>query len=282
MSDDGFQPFGYRVELLLKLPPDQLKAKMRSRLKGWFEMKPAARGWIAGPIICLWHEAFSRGGPVLVARIETNTFGSAIVGRAGFSLFTAVLAALALPVTVFLAIPFLANAERTIQSLLLPAIFVGIPVALIWSSHAFRHEADPLVRFLERLDQPPASRKRKTSDRPMVRFEHLTLTINGKRQPKPVTAEMIEDALDDLAATGFLIIAAADETYMQVAEVDEEFVIETRDGGQASHVRAVYADGRSGHESDVGTTFSAEVTLEALLAYAAGKPLPSLLAWRPL
>lgn len=282
MSDDGFQPFGYRFELLSKLPPDQLKAKIKSRLKGWFEMKPAARGWMAGSVICLWNEAFRRGGPVLVARIETNTFGSAIVGRAGFSLLMAVLAALALPVAVLLTFALLSRADGSIQSLLLPVIFVGLPVALLWTSHAYRHEADPLVRFLERLDQPPTSRKRKTWGRPVGRFDHLTLSVDGKEQPKPVTAEMIENALDGLEASGFLIIASADETYMQVAEVDEEFIIETRDGDERSHVRAVYADGRSGHESDVGTTFSAEVTLEALLAYAAEMPPPSILAWRPL
>lgn len=282
MSDDGFQPFGYRVELLSKLPPDEFKAKAKSRLSGWLEMKPGPRGWIAGPVICLWHEAFRRGGPVLIARIETNTFGSAIVGRAGFSLFMAVLAALALPVTVLMAMSILVSTEFSIRSLLFPALLVGVPGALLWSSHAFRREADPLVRFLERLDKPVTSRMRKTSAKAARSFDHLTLTIDGKDQARPVTADMIERALQELDAGGFMIVASADETYMQVAELGEEFVIERRDGDRHSHFQATHADGSVGHSSEIGQTFDYEPTLAALLAYAGGMPMPPSIAWKKL
>lgn len=276
MSEDARHLIGFTFQVGSGRDPAEFAALIRRQWKAWFDKRSGARGWIVGPVTCLWHSPYWTPGPMVFALILRAERGTKVVGIAGYDLMGAIGLAL-----VGIGVP-IAIVEMG-GSLLLAALIGGFALfALAWRAN-LHHEADPIVRFIEKVDKPPEPRKRNSKATATQRvFEQLTLTVDGMVQPGPVTAEMIADALASLAGGGFLIIAAAEETYMQVAEVGDEFIIERRDDDHRSHVRAIYADGRSGHESEAGTTFSAEVTLETLLAYAANKPLPSILAWRPL
>ena len=79
----GFQPFGYRFETFTSLPPAEAKAAIRSKKTSIVDAKNGARGWILGPIICLWFSAFDNYSPMLFGLISTNNLGTRVHGRAG-------------------------------------------------------------------------------------------------------------------------------------------------------------------------------------------------------
>lgn len=78
-----FQPFGYRFEIISHLSAANTKKAIRDKKTGLFDAKNGARGWVAGPFICLWFSAFDRYGPMLVGLISSENFGARVRGRAG-------------------------------------------------------------------------------------------------------------------------------------------------------------------------------------------------------
>lgn len=284
MSDDGFQPFGYRFEILTNKSTETLKAAIRKKWRRWFDTRSGPRGWIVGPFFCLWNSAFDRFGPMVIGRISALDNGSVITGRAGSDLNgTAYLLAVMVVAVPWLGLRAIAGG-LSIGTLALLGLLIGSPILVLIVRHHARQDADPLVRFLQGLaSSAPAERtKGKTSVEAVAAIRALSLTVDGTEQPGATTIASIEAALEGLGSDGFLILASAPETYMQVAEVSEEFIIEKRNGDRNSHTRAVYADDRPGHGSRDGTSFPLDLTRETLLAYALEKPLPSVLKWVPL
>ncbi len=82
----GFQPFGYRFEISSSLTPAETKAAIRSKKTNIFDAKNGARGWIAGPFICLWFSGLDSHGPMLFGLISADNFGTRVHGRAGSDL----------------------------------------------------------------------------------------------------------------------------------------------------------------------------------------------------
>ena len=76
-----FEPIGYRFEVRSPRPPAEVKTGIRSRKKGWFDVKSGARGWIAGPFICLWFSAFDEAGPMLLGIISRDGAGTRVRGE---------------------------------------------------------------------------------------------------------------------------------------------------------------------------------------------------------
>lgn len=273
MSGTSLQPFGFTFEVNARCDRNTFKSDLRRMLKPWFDNRAGARGWVFGPLVCLWLSP-GRMGPSLVALILPGRAGTQATGVAGFDLAgTLMLVAIGLGAPIFSvfmrAIP--------VQALLVSLVAV---IAMMTRS-GLHHDADQLVRFLEKVGSPSSKPKNRSklasSD---TSFDHLRLSFNGEDKPGPPTARGIETALGDMEDGDFLVISTAREAYMQVARVEDEFIIELREGSRRSHVRASYADGRQGHDSEAGATFPLEVTLKALLAYAEGKQLPAILGWR--
>jgi hypothetical protein len=71
----AFQPFGYRFDLAI-----------RAKRKGWFASKTGARGWMIGPLLCLWWDPYDKQGPMLIGWLSEDGFGTRIIGRAGSDL----------------------------------------------------------------------------------------------------------------------------------------------------------------------------------------------------
>ncbi len=230
----AFQPFGYPFDISSPLSPADLRKSIRSRSRDWFDMKDGARGWVVGPVVCLWFSAFDRHGPMLLGWISRNTWGTRIAGRAGSDLNGLLLLAALTPFTVFCLFMLASSGgSRSLER----AVFAGGIYALIcgivlWAKHAFRREAEPLVRFLGDA-ATKTSPSRQAPPTAEASFSGWVLTVSGEDHTGDVTPDTIREALLGIGPDGFAVLASAPEIYLQTAWQDGGFIIEKRDGDEA-------------------------------------------------
>lgn len=272
----AFQPFGYRFEVRSPTQSSELKAVIRSRKKQWFDPKDGARGWIVGPFICLWFSAFDRYGPMLFGRITRDGFETRIAGRAGSDLNGLAMICILLPFMAWLFHQTLADGGFTTKQILITIVGVMAVLFAFWTSHKFRRDADPLVRFLRDAVTTSGRTLRGMSTNITI-SEVLSLDVSGEIRRGPVTPDAIHDALLGIGSGDFVILASAPETYIQTAFRDGGYIIEKRDGDAQSHFRALRLMGPSARSSD--PVFSFEEVRATFMAYASEAPTPPFLTW---
>ncbi len=274
-----FQPFGYSFEIRSDDMPAAVKAKLRSGFTGWLDLQTGARGWIVGPVLCIWQSAWTQYGPMLLGLIRPGARGTIVTGRAGSDLngtlwivFLTVALAGSAAVSVL-------NGRAVDPEALFVLALLGLLVPLaLWGAHISRNEADDLVRFVERRLGPEPER-RPRSARAARAIAHVsaseapvpgaTLEIVGaRRQEAPSAANLIE-AVDGLDGDDAMILAFAEETYMQAARIPHGFVLEYRDGGPDRHFRATGEIDR-------------EAVATAMLHYLATREPTPQLRWQPV
>lgn len=273
----AFLPFGNPFDISSPLSVSDLRKSIRSRSKGWFDMQDGARGWVVGPVVCLWFSAFDRHGPMLLGWISRNTGETRIDGRAGSDLNGLLLLAALTPLMVFCLIMI----PLTGGSVFIGGIWALICVMVLWAKHLFRREAEPLVRFLRdaATKSSPSRQARPTAG---ANFSGLVLTVNGEDHAGDVTPDTIHEALLGIGPEGFAVLASAPEIYLQTAWQDGGFIIEMRDGDEARHFRAARS-GRPVHSKDRSRlTFTFEEVLAVFIAYASGTPKPASIAWESM
>ena len=267
----GFQPFGYFFEIESLKSPEEAKQAIRARMKPWFDQKNGARGWIAGPVVCLWLSAFDRHGPMLFGWINRSEAGSRIRGRAGSDLNGVAAFAILLFLLTLLASQMLSDGDSLPVGFIL--VLVLSPPLVFWMAHKDRRHADPLVRFLRNT---VAGLHRSTSSGTVI-FSGFQMDIGGKRVSTPVSAKTINRALLDAEAGDVVILHSAPERYIQTASEYGRFIIEKRDGDHCNHFEAVRTDRTADRNA-----FSLEEADSIFLAYASGKAMPDFMEWRPL
>lgn len=182
----AFQPFGYPFDISSSLSPSELKKSIRSRSKDWFDMKDGARGWVVGPVVCLWFSAFDRHGPMLLGWISQSTWGTRIAGRAGSDLNGVLLLVALTPFMVFC----LSMMPLTGGVAFVAGFWVLICVIVLWAKHVFRREAEPLVRFLKEV-ATKSGQSRRAQPAAAADFSGLVLTVNGEDHAGGVTPDII-------------------------------------------------------------------------------------------
>lgn len=277
-----FQPFGYRFEVRSPSTPSDVKKAIRSRKKGVFDTKNGARGWIAGPFICLWFSAFDRYGPMLFGIISEDNLGTRVRGRAGSDLNGVVMFSLLIPLMGFLLIESISEGTASIRELVvIAAIFIIGGPLLYWSAHKDKREAEPLVRFL-RDTITVAGRALRTKSAITSISKAFTLNVDGKNSEGPVTPDAIHDALLRVGARDFVILEAGPETYIQTAGRDGGFILEIREGDNQRHFRAIRRPNAPIAAEDQNDIFTFEEVCEAFVAYATEAPMPHFLIWERL
>ncbi len=263
-----FEPFGYRFDIASPMTPSDLKSAIRARKKGWFDTKNGARGWIVGPIICLWLSAFDRQGPMLFGRISEDGFGARIGGRAGSDLNGIGMFAILLPFLGYFLYDIMTSGSWSFGQVAVIGGMIVLSPLIFWWNHKDRKQAEPLVRFLRDVAAPAAARRLRPATR-----SGLTLTVSGVEVDEAVSPETIHAALMDMGTTDFIILQIAPEDYVQAAISEDGFVVEKREGSQLKHFRAVR---RSAPEVGI---FTLEETEAAFIAFASDAAMPSVLLW---
>lgn len=271
----GFQPFGYSFETITSLPLAKAKATIRSKKTGIFDAKNGARGWILGPFICLWFNAFDRFGPMLFGVISANGSGTRVHGRAGSDLNGVLLFTLLIPLTAWLVFKMVSEGQATDRQLFVIAVvfLVGGPL-IFWSAHKDRKNAEPLVWFLRKaLEQPDAPSKSTLSSR--KNLNGMRLILNGETFEGPVTEAEIQSTLLRVGDQDFMIIESTEQDYLQTFNCDGTYILEMRKGGPDEHYQVVRSkeDARDLEKAD--DTFTLVEVNAAMVSYLSGGPLPS-------
>ena len=267
----AFQPFGYPFRIEAPMQPEAAKLAIRAKWKRWFDMKPGARGWIVGPFICLWASAFDRQGPMLLGRITASDRGTTIIsGRAGSNLNGVAYLALFCVLGIWAAL--------AMSNIWLLALFGGMAALVFWFAHKDRRQAEPLIRFLDSA-VVPSPKKARRMQKDVAIPSPLRLIIDGGEVAGLVTPERIYDALVELTEDSFVILAFADERYIQTLSKSGGYVVEKREGDRSRHFEGRMAGIRSDRELPPNRLSFDEI-FDTFLAYAAQTPGPAALEWR--
>ncbi|HEY0112639.1 MAG TPA: hypothetical protein VGB59_05740 [Allosphingosinicella sp.] len=212
------------------------KAAIRRKKKSLLAGEDGPRGWIVGPVMCLWRTALSSHGPMVFAWISREGEGTRIIGRAGSDLNGIVGLLLLTPAMMLLMSLALLQGQATTGLILLYGglLLVGFPLTL-WMAHKDRREADPLVNFIRRTIQPAARSPSKRAA--AVRPPTAKLILDGASKGYVSEAELHE-SLWSLGQGEFLILERALESYMQVLVEEDSFILEKREGSSKRHFRA--------------------------------------------
>ena len=273
----AFQPFGYRFEIKSPSRPADVKAAIRARMKGWFDPKNGARGWIAGPFVCLWFSAFDKYGPMLFGLISEDDLGTRVRGRAGSDLNGVVMFSLLTPFMAFLTFNLVSGGASVRQLLVIAVVFlVGGPL-LYWSAHKDRRQAEPLVRFLR--DAVTISGRSLRARSAATTISKSVTLILGENSTEAATPDAIHDALLAVGAGDFVILESGPETYIQTASRDGGYILEMREGDSQRHFQAVRRSGAPIDASGSTSIFTFEEVREAFMAYATEGPMPHFLVW---
>ena len=278
----GFQPFGFGFEISSSLPPAKAKAAIRSKKTSTFDAKNGARGWIAGPFICLWFSSFDRYGPMLFGLISADNFGTRVHGRAGSDLNGVLMFTLLIPLMAWLVFKMISEDQASGRQLVVIGLvfLVGGPL-IYWSAHKKREDAEPLVRFLRKtLVQPEARSKPRARARSIQQC--LGLVLNGTSIDGPVTAEVIQSAFMRVGNGDFLIVEAGPQDYLQTACNNDGYILEVRKGGPGEHYRAFRNERAISGRAKANDTFTYDEVLAAMERYAFGDALPSFLRFEPM
>lgn len=269
-----FQPFGYRFEISSNLPPAQAKAAIRSKMTGVFDPKNGARGWIAGPFVCLWFSAFDRYGPMLFGRISANQFGTRVRGRAGSDLNGVLMFTLLLPLMAWIVYKMVVEGQASGGQLVVIALIflVGGPL-VYWSAHKERKDAEPLERFLRKALAQPDVRS-KFSVRGRKAQNGLRLNLNGENLEGPVTVASIQDALMRVGNRDFLIVESAIHDYLQTAYRDGGYILEVRKGGPSEHYQVIRNGEAAGGPAKANDNLTFEEVSAVMASYVTGDPFP--------
>lgn len=266
-----FEPFGVRFDIATPLLPPEAKAAIRRRKKGWFASKHGARGWIVGPLICLWLSAFDSQGPMLFGRIAEDGIGTRISGRAGSDLNGVLAYLLLVPALAYFLFDMIMSGAWEWQQLLIIGGLIAASPFLLWWSHKDRKAAEPLVRFVEQavdvsrnIKQPRFS----TAELPSA----MTLEVNGEQLGLPLTAHHIHRTLLDLDVDDFALLEVSEDNYVFAARnADDAFEVEWGDGDPLKRFHLA---------RDGGENIPLEDVLAVFMAYASGTDMPPALSWK--
>lgn len=277
-----FQPFGYRFEIFSNLDPAEAKAAIRSKKTRILDVKNGARGWIAGPFICLWFSAFDRYGPMLFGLISSDNLGTRIHGRAGSDLNGVLMFTLLIPLMAWIVFMMIAEDQASSGQLLIIALafLVGGPL-IYWTAHKDRRDAEPLVRFLRKTLIPSAARSKSSMRATKVQTK-FRLILNGDNLEGPVTEEAIQSAFMRVGIGNFMLIESGPQKYLQTAFRDGGYILEVRKGGPGEHYQAIRNGKVSGVVGQADAAFTFDEICEAMAAYVAGLEMPHFIRWQPL
>ena len=277
----SFQPFGYRFDVRSPSHPSEVKAAIGSRMSEWFDPKKGARGWIAGPFICLWFSAMDRYGPMLFGRISRDNLGTRISGRAGSDLNGLALFAVLVPLMALLLVQMVSVGDYTFNQVAIIGGIILLSPWVFWMSHKDRRDAEPLVRFLrDTVTVPGQSLRAKSAT--IAFSKALTLDVGGENLEGAVTPDAIHDALLNVGSGDLVILASDAETYIQTASRDCGYILEMREGDHQHHFKAERRGAVPASVAGSSSVFTFEEVLAAFLAYGSEAAMPSFLIWEPM
>jgi len=274
----AFQPFGYRFDIRSQSAPAEVKAIIRSHKRRWLDPKKGARGWIAGPFICLWLSGLDRQGPMLFGRISRDKSETRISGRAGSDLNGLAMFAILIPGLLAIYCLTAIDGRYTFKDLAVIGALMAFGPLALWISHKNRHAADALVRFLRDTVTGAGRPLRKKPAKIRVSRPHAI----GVDHKIPATSDSIHDSLLAAGAGDFVVLALDPENYIQTASQGDGYILEMREGNHQRHYRAARRGTARSYDGNSAYIFTYKEVLAAFMAYSSDAPMPGFLGWEPM
>jgi len=274
-----FQPLGYRFEVLSTMPLAEARASLRARRTGWFDPQSGPRGWIVGPVFCLWLSAFDQYGPMVFGIIGEQNRGTRVQGLAGSDLNGVLMFTLLIPLMAFIAFQLILEDAASLRQLLVigAILLVGGPL-MFWSAHKDRRQAEPLIDFVESALVKVRSRPKACSSSRSADRRDLRLIVGKDEQSgSAVTVDAVCNAVEAIRYDphGLVVLQLDEQRYMQSAAKDGGFILEKREGASSRHFIAERSD-------STGRILSADEITAALLDYLGDRSATPGLRWEHL
>lgn len=218
--------------------PEQVKVTIKEALSDWFDPREFPRGWIAGPVICLWRTAMTNDN-IVYAVILRDGWRTRIIGFT-LSQFARSFFIFALLGAIIWLIASTVQGDLFLIGTLPLAILCGAALAVLifWPESS---QEDRTVTFLREVveGQTRKPRLQPAFTRPATYGEAraLELVVSGRSVASLATAEAVIAAfraMDD-GEEEFLILAAGENEFFQSAPGPDEFFVEWRDGCRERH-----------------------------------------------
>lgn len=277
----SFQPFGYRFEISSPMRSSELKAVIRSRKKRWRDRSKGARGWIAGPFLCLWFSSLNREGPMLFGFISEDGSRTRVRGRAGSDLNgNALLTILILLWMLFGFLPMLADNSAPGRKLLVISLLMLVAMPwFYWSAHKDRRQAEPLVRFLQDAVTEAGRTRRSRSERVRIPDGFRLIRTDGGQGTVATSADMYQ-ALLELGANDLVVLESSPGACVQAAFDDGGYVLGMQQRNGSRRYRAIRRRPASAPAAFAdSSTFTFDEALSAFLAYGCGTEAPEFMKW---
>lgn len=274
-----FQPFGFHFEVSSTSSPAEVKSSIRSKCRRFFDPKNGARGWIVGPLICLWFSAFDKHGPMLFGIISQDINGTRIRGRAGSDINGVLAFTLFIPIMLCVGVAMsLDQAAWLGQWNILGFVFLVGGALIYWIAHKDRRDAEPLVRFLKNALLVKKSAEMRSIQQQMR--NGLTLLVNGEISSIPLSREIIKEALLCTGADDFIVLEESPEYYIQTIGQSGGYVVEMRKGCDSLHFAAIRRHSSQSLKNFDILTFDEAMVL--FTAYASATEIPASFSWAPI
>jgi hypothetical protein len=135
---------------------------------------------------------------------------------------------------------FVLHTLDLLSLLLFCGIFLLIPAAVLWLRLAFPVDADPLVRFIRRVLDPPTtpSTPPAASHFDRMPVQSATLKVNGEEVGAAPSEYDVAQAILAMKSDGFLIVEFGSNIFMQAALEYDRFILEKCEGSDHELYRA--------------------------------------------
>ena len=250
------------------------KSAIRTKKKAWFEPKNGPRGWVIGPAVCLWFSAFNQHGAMVIAILKSDGFGAHMVGRAGADLNGMAFFLLLTPLIVWLTWQMHLHGQGTTQAYIAIGLVLGLGLPFtLWMNSKDRRDADPLVSFLRRVTTQGTRPESLSDERHTIKVQ-----LASRNEALDISDKELFEELAGLANGNFIVLAKADEHYMQAVSTHSHLIVEKREGGPSKHFRAELPKGE--FDGALEYDFSLSRAFHVLSSFAKGHQPDRDLSWK--
>lgn len=275
----SFEPFGYRIDLSSPYSLTETQARLRAGLKPLLEPRSGARGWVLGPLFCLWFTALSRSGPMVFGIISQQGGQTRLSGRAGSDLngiaFMTLWACMA--IAALLGVIRKENTGFDDPLLLAVILFGGLPL-LWWTAHRDRRQAEPIVCYMRDAVALSGASLRAQS-RAVTVVPGLAVSVGGQKLIDPVTPDLLHDLLIGVGPTSALKVETVTSAYLHVTFGGGDYAIAKAEAHQGPPLYAVHKSTEAARRAISRDVFTFEEAREIVMSYASSAPDPAFLEW---
>lgn len=202
-------------------------------LKPWFAPAPGPRGFVIGPLACIWsgHSTYHR--LECLALIRQDGWASRIIGMPFPAPAFAIWLLAPVGFSLWLIDGMLSGQLYPMGAVPLLLAAIAFIAGGVWIALRTSRLPNPIEKALRKEFAPPPSPAKFAFDLPGQIPARMAMDVSGTRHVSPVSFAELVAALDALGdgEESFVILGESDSQFMQTAPAQFGYTIEWRRGG---------------------------------------------------